>query len=205
MAKALVKQGRETTMVVDSQRWKCVEAVPAIAFSVEGTTAVRAKEPSARGWLTVAEGVVERLEEQRLELDGDVTLSFTLPARARLEPLVGSRVKLALREEPAGAGPRAQTLVVADERGRTRLVARYGSAGQTHTIGMTRVRTALSQRPHGPMAFGTDRLQYVVHVGQHVPMRYAADEFVVSFVARTAFDYVAYVVAERALWLSGRR
>jgi hypothetical protein len=195
-------------MVVDSQRWKCVEAVPALAFSVEGTTAVRAKDPSARGargWLTVAEGVVERLEEQRLVLGGGVTLSFTLPARVQLGPFVGSRVKLALREEPAGAGPRAQTLVVADELGRTRLVARYGATGQAHTIGTTRVRTALSQRSRGPMVFGTERLQYVVHVGQHVRMRDGVDEFVVSFVARTAFDYVAYVVVERALWLSGRR
>jgi len=192
-------------MVVDSQRWKCVEAVPAISFSIDGTTAVRARDASLRGWLTVAEGMVDRVEEQRLVLEDDVTLSFTLPERVDLAPLVGTSVKLALREEPSALGPRAQTLVVADARGRARLVARYGQGGQTHTIGRTRVRTAVSQRPNGPMAFGTERLQFVVHVGEHVHVRDASEELVVCFAARTTFDYVAYVVAERAFWLSGRR
>lgn len=192
-------------VVVDSQRWKCVEAVPAISFSVEGTTAVRSRDPSLRGWLTLAEGVVDHVDEQRLVFEDDVTLSFTLPPRVHLAPLVGSFVRLALREEPATVGPRTQTLIAADARGRTRLIAHYGHAGQTHTIGKTRVRTALSQRPRGPMAFGTDKLQYIVHVGEHVRVRDDASEFVMCLAARTAFDYVAYAVVEQALWLSGRR
>jgi hypothetical protein len=192
-------------IMVDSQRWKCVEAAPAIAFSIEGTTAVRARDASLRGWLTVAEGVVDRVQEQRLVLDDGVRLSFTLPERIDLTPLVGTSVTLALREEPSGLGPREQTLVVADARGSARLVARYGQGGRTHTIGRTRVRTAVSQRPGGPMAFGTERLQFVVHVGQHVRVRDSSDDLVACFAARTTFDYVAYVVAERVFWVNGRR
>lgn len=44
-------------------------------------------------------------------------------------------------------------------------------------------------RGRGPMAFGTEKLQYMVQVGEHVR------------VARTAYDYVAYVIAHKALWL----
>jgi hypothetical protein len=191
-------------MVRDSQRWKCVEAVPAILFSVEGLSAVRGTRPN-RSWLTVAEGVVEDVGEHQLLLDGDVTLEFVLPARIDLQPLRGTRVKLALDDEPPAAGPRAQMLTVSDEAGHARLIARFGPAGRTHALGSMRVRTALSQRPEGPMAFGTDKLQYVVHVGQHVRLREPSGEFVMHFVARTSFDYVAYVIAEAALWSSRRR
>ena len=192
-------------MVLDSQRWKCVEAVPAILFSVEGLSAVRGGSPN-RGWLTVAEGRVEGMDERQLVLDDDVTLEFVLPPRIDLRPLMGAHVRIALDDEPPGAGPRAQMLTVADEAGRPRLIARYGQAGRVHTLGAMRVRTALSQRPDGPMAFGTDKLQYVVHVGEHVRVRERepGTEFVMHYVARTSYDYVAYVIAEAALWAPPR-
>jgi hypothetical protein len=184
--------------MLDSQRWRFVEAVPAILFSVEGQSAVRGRRN--RGWLTVAEGLVDDVGEHQLVLDDDVTLAFVLPPRIDLRPLRGTHVKLALDDEPPGAGPRAQMLTVADLGGHTRLIARFGQAGRSHALGAMRVRTALSQRPDGPMAFGTDQLQYVVHVGQHVRVREPAGEFVMHFVARTSFDYVAYVIADAALW-----
>jgi len=192
-------------MVMDSQRWKCVEAVPAILFSIEGLSAIRAREPARRGWLTVAEGRVDEVGEHHLVLEDEVTLTFVLPQALDLRPLRGARVKLALADEPAADGPRAQTLSISDAQGRVRLIARYGPAGQTHLIGRARVRTAVSQRPDGPIAFGTEKLQYVVHVGGRVRVREGEGEYVVHFVARTAYDYVAYVIADRALWVSAGR
>jgi hypothetical protein len=192
-------------MVLDSQRWRCVEAVPALLFSVDGTTAVRARESAGRGWLTVAEGRVEQVDEHCLAFGDGVTLAFVLPSRLSLAPLLGTRVKLMLNDEPSVTGPRAQTLSITDRGGRPLLVARFGPAGHVHAIGGSRVRAALSQRPDGPMAFGTEQLQYVVHVGQHVRVSDGGGELVVHFVARTAYDYVAYVIADRSLWVSGRR
>jgi len=189
----------------DSQRWKCVEAVPAIAFSIDGLSAVRAKRGSRRGWLTVADGRVDEVGERQLVLEDGVRLVFALPSRLDLRPLRGTHVHLALDDEPAAGGPRAQTLSVADVAGRPRFIGRFGPAGRMHALGVSRVHTALSQRPDGPMAFGTDKLQHLVHVGEHVRVRELAHEYVVYFVARTAFDYAAYVIADRALWVSGRR
>jgi hypothetical protein len=192
-------------MVLDSQRWRCVEAVPPILFSVEGLSAVRGRDPEKRGWLTVAEGEVDDVHNHHLVLEDDVRLAYVLPAAVDLRPLRGAYVKIALNDEPAGAGPRAQTLTIADESGHPRLFARFGPAGHVCTVGSSRVRASLSQRPNGPMTVGTDQLQYVVHVGEHVRMREPAGDFVVNFVARAAFDYVTYVVVERALWCGANR
>jgi hypothetical protein len=187
-------------MVLDSQRWKCVEAVPPILFSVEGLSAVRGRDSDRRGWITVAEGTVDDVRPHHLVLEDDVRLAYVLPPRVDLRPLRGSYVRLTLSDEPATGGPRAQTLTLADRAGQPRLLARFGPAGRVCWMGRSRVQAALSQRPHGPMTVGTERLQYVVQVGEHVRMREPAGDFVVQFVARTAFDYVAYVAVEQALW-----
>jgi hypothetical protein len=192
-------------MVLDSQRWRSVEAVPALLFSVDGPSAVRAPDAGGRSWLTLAEGEVDPVDDEHLVLDDDVTLTFMLPPRLDLRPLRGRHVRLALSDEASATGPRAQTLSLTDPAGRPLLVARFGPAGHAHTIGRSRVRAALSQRPDGPMAFGTERLQYVVQVGQHVHVHDGCGDLVVHFVARTAFDYVAYLIVERSLWVSGRR
>jgi hypothetical protein len=192
-------------MVLDSKRWRCVEAVPPIMFSVEGLSAVRGREPGRRGWLTVAEGCVEAVREHHVVLEDDVSLAYVLPPRIDLRALVGSYVRLALNDEPADIGPRAQMLTISDSSGNLRLLARFGTAGQTHALGSTRIRTALSQRQDGPMAVGTDQLQYIVHVGERVRLRVPSGKFVVHYMARTAYDYVAYVIAEQVLWVSGKR
>jgi hypothetical protein len=190
---------------VDSHKWRCVEAVPPIAFSIDGLSAVRAQSPQKRGWLTVAEGVVDKVYPEHLVIGDDVTLSFALPERVRLEPLAGMHVRVALHDEVSHSGPRPQTLVMTDVRGRTLIVARYGPAGQVHAIGSMRVRAALSQRHRGPMTFGTDVLQYLVQVGEHVRVRGPDSDLVVCFTARTAFDYVAYAIVDARLWVSGKR
>ena len=189
-------------MAADSRQWRCVEAVPAFAFSVEGLSAVRAREPRRQGWLTVAEGEVEDVGPHHMTLSNDATVAFALSPCVSLANLRGRRVKLTLHDEPGVGGPRCQTLAVATG-GAVRLVARFGPAGRTHAVGrVTRVRAALSQRPAGPMMFGTDELQCVVQVGQHVRFHGEGREFVVHFAERTAIDYVAYLIAERSLWVS---
>jgi hypothetical protein len=168
-------------------------------------SAVRARSPQKRGWLTVAEGVVDQVFTDYLVIGDDVTLAFSLPERVKLDPLAGTHVRVALQDEVSVTGPRPQTLVMTDARGRTLIVARYGPAGQVHAIGSMRVRAALSQRHRGPMTFGTEALQYLVQVGEHVRMRGPESELVVCFTARTAFDYVAYAIVDARLWVSGKR
>ncbi len=191
--------------MVDSQRWKCVAEVAPLLFSIEGQTAVRGREPGRRGWLTIAAGLVDHVSDHHLCLEGDVRLAYVVPPRIDLRPLRGAYVKITLDDEAAPVGPRAQLLTLSDDQGNPLLLARFGPAGQTHAIGRSRVRTTLSQRPNGPMAFGTEKLQYLVQIGEHVRMHEPAGEFVLHFVARTPHDHVAYVIAQKRLWISGRR
>jgi hypothetical protein len=182
------------------QRWRHVEAVPPLLFRLEGVSAVRGREPGRRGWLTVAEGRVGDVRARRVVLNDDISLSYVVPPHIDLGPLRGAYVKVTLTDELAASGRRAQMLTLAGEGGRPLLLARFGPAGQVHALGRSRVRTALSQRPGGPLVFGTDKLQYVVHVGEHVRVRDPVGEFVVGFVARTSNDDAAYVIADKALW-----
>jgi hypothetical protein len=186
-------------MLHNSQRWRRVEAALPLLFRIEGVSAVRGLEPGRSGWLTLAEGRVRDVGARRMVLTDDVSLSYVVPPRVDLSPLRGAYVKVALTDE-LSAGRRAQMLTIADETGRPLLLAHFGPAGQVHALGRSRVRTALSQRPGGPLIFGTDKLQYVVQVGEHVRVREPAGEFVVCFVARTANDDMAYVIADQTLW-----
>lgn len=186
-------------MAFDSQSWRCVEAVPAFLFSVDGM-ALRESEPHHRGWVTVAEGDVVDVGSHHLALSTDAALAYSLPHRVKLRGLRGRRVQVTLHDEPGFGGPRAQTLSIAAE-GQTLVVARFGPAGQVHALGSgARVSTALSQRRAGPMTMGDDRMQYMLRVGHAVPVAFGGREFFVHFAARDALDYVAYVVAERSLW-----
>jgi hypothetical protein len=191
-------------MTTDTQPWQSVEAEAAIAFSIAGQTAVRARDPMRGSWMTLAEGFVASVGTRRLDLEDDTTLTYALPGAIDLSPLVGSHVRMMLRDEQGGVGRRAQTLTISGSDGRTRLVAHFGPGpGQVHTVGKLRVRAALSQRPGGPMVFGTDKLQRVLKVGEMVWLNDGQRDFVMRFVARTACDCAAYVVAERRLWRLG--
>jgi hypothetical protein len=157
-------------------------------------------EPISRGRFIAATGRVIEIGPRHLELEGGVSLRFTLPPAVLLAPLAGTTVKIAVHDEPCPGGPMAQTLVIADAQALPRIIARFGPAGSAHTVGRWRVRTAISRRPHGPMAFGTEKLQFVIHAGDTVAVHDGAEEFVVSFVARTPLDYVSYIIAQRSLW-----
>ena len=198
--------------MLDSQPWKCVEAVPAILFSLERGDlgergardgSVKPQRRVRRLSIHTAEGRASAIESGRIWLtDGDaVSLQFDLPERIDLRPLVGSRLRVTLCNEPLLFGPMGQLLTIADDQGRVKLVAHFGTAdGEAHSLGTMNVRVALSQRSRGPIVFGTSQLQCAVHVGEHVAVRDANGEFIMHFVARTAAGYAAYVIVDRSLW-----
>jgi hypothetical protein len=130
-----------------------------------------------------------------------VSLQLDLPERIDLRPLLGARLHITLRNEPLLLGPMGQLLTIADDLGRVKMVAHFGVAdGEVHALGSLDVRVALSQRPRGPIVFGTSQLQCAVHVGEYVVVSDASGEYVMHFVARTAAGYAAYVIVDRALF-----
>jgi hypothetical protein len=189
--------------VVDSQpSWKCVEAVPAIWFALDtGVNIPRAR--ARRLSIRTAEGRVESVGDGQLSIEDvrQAVLDFDLPSAIDLSPLVGTRARVTLRDEPLALGPSGQLLTISDADGRARVVACYGDARDgAHVLGDTRVRVALSQRAGGPVVFGTSQLQCIVHIGGHVEVRDRGGAWIMHVVARTAAGYAAYVIVERTLW-----
>jgi hypothetical protein len=188
------------SIVLDSASWRCVEVVPPISFSLEGRTSVRRARRSS---IAVVEGLAAELSDGALVIDdGDeLRLRYTLPAFFDLRPLLGRRIRVTLRSTPLAAGPTEQLLTIADHAGRTWMIAHFGPLeGETHVVGETRLVAALSQRPGGPMVFGTKELQSIVHIGEHVAVHDGQHELVMHFVARTPLGYAAYAIVDRALY-----
>jgi hypothetical protein len=189
--------------VLDSAPWKCVEAVPAIGFSLEGNSAVRVHPPRRKTSITAAEGRVTSIADGRLWLThgNAASLKFSLPRSIDLHALVDRRVRMTLRNEPLANGPISQLLTIADADGRARLIAHYGPVqGQVHSLGTMDVCASLSQRQGGPMIFGTSLLQCVVFAGEEVTIHDGTSSYVMHFVARMVAGYAAYVIVERSLW-----
>ncbi len=94
----------------------------------------------------------------------------------------------------------AQTLTIATESGKPLLIAHAGPVrGLAHTLGATTVYVALSQRPGGPMVFGTSRVQSLVRQGDHLRVRDGDDVYVLHFESRGASE-ASYAIAEESLW-----
>jgi hypothetical protein len=179
-----------------------VEAVPAIRFALDAPADVRWRR-SQRVSIGTAEGRVESVADGRMIVTDHraVAIDFELPSAIDLTPLVGTRARVTLHDEPLASGPMGQLLTISDDAGRARLVACFGDGrGEPHALGDMRVRVALSQRAGGPVVFGTSQIQCIVHVGGHVEVRDAGSAWIMHVVARTAAGYAAYVIAERALW-----
>jgi hypothetical protein len=135
-----------------------------------------------------------------IEDPDEVALTYALPEGIDLARLVGVRVRATLTNTPLPSGPKGQLLTLTDCVGRILMIAHYGPAeGNVHSLGATEVRAALSQRPNGPIAFGTAELQCLVHVGEHVEISDDRGSWAMQFVARTAAGYAAYVITDRRL------
>jgi hypothetical protein len=189
--------------ILESQSWRCVEAVAPIGFAFEATTAIRACAKRRETTIATAEGRVEAVDDDRIWLtDGDdVTVELTLPSCVDLRPIVGERLRITLRDDPSSTGPTGQLLTLSDESGRTRLLAFYGRVqGNQHVVGEVNVRVALSQRSGGPLVVGTSQQQCMLGAGEEIAVRDALGDYVIHFVSRTSSGYAAYVLVEKAMW-----
>jgi hypothetical protein len=188
---------------VESQSWRCVEAVAPIGFAFEASTEVRRRRERKETTIATAEGRVEAVDDDRIWLtDGDnVTVELTLPACVDLRPTLGERLRVTLRDDPSTTGPTGQLLTLSDESGRTRMVAFYGRVeGNEHIVGDMHVRVALSQRSGGPLVVGTSQQQCMLGAGEEIAVRDAHGDYVMHFVSRTSSGYAAYVLVEKAMW-----
>ena len=189
------------SIVLESASWRCVDASPPVLFGLEGPATVR--RTGQRRSITAVEGQAIRVESGALVLDDgeELRLRHTLPDRIDLSPLLRRRLRVTLRTEPLPAGPAEQLLTVADCSGRVWMIAHFGAVdGDAQVVGDTRLVAALSQRPGGPMVFGTPQLQCIVHAGGHVTVREGGRDMVMYFLARTSAGYAAYAIVDHTLW-----
>jgi len=185
-------------------------------FQLDGDAVPTSRTASRRAWISTAEGIVARVSGGLMLIEGDapITLRHALPGVADLCALLGRRVRTTLVHVSTIESGLAQTLTIAGDgavvapprRGRHQepkplLIAHVGPVkGLTHTLGKTTVYVALSQRPGGPMVFGTSRMQSLVRAGDHVRVRDGDDErYVMHFTSRGASD-ASYVIVEEGLW-----
>jgi hypothetical protein len=194
--------------VLDSRHWKLAESAPSLAFELDGDAIPTSRTGARRTWISSAEGVVARFDggsgeaTNRVWIAGECALSLrhSLPRSIDLGPLLGRRVRVTLVHVVAEGGAVTQTLTVTGEDRRVYLVAHVGAVnGIMHTLGALSVYVALSQRPGGPMVFGTARLQSLVRVGDDVRVKDGDQEYVLHFHSRGAAG-ASYVIASKDLW-----
>ncbi len=182
------------------------ESAP-VSFFIEGDRPAVVRLQKSCALVTQAQGVVKRIEEDRLLLGTpgiaahEVALSYRLPASVDLRALVGRRVRLTLVDEPSRGGGSGQTLTIATLDGRVWLVARYGGAREvTHTLAGAPVRVTLSPKVGGPLVIAPPDLQHIVAPGGDARMKIGQARFVVEVVSRDEAGKVAYFIADALLW-----
>ena len=190
--------------MLDSRHWKLAEE--SLPFQLDGDMVPTSRTASRRTWISSAEGRVTSVGDGHAFIDGEhaASLRHALPASIDLTPLIGKRVRVTLMHAAPSLASDAgvtQTLTITGEGGRLLLVAHSGHVrGNTHMLGKVSVYVALSQRPGGPMVFGTARLQSLVRVGDSVRVRDGEHLYVLSFHARAANGNASYVITSGALW-----
>jgi hypothetical protein len=174
-----------------------------MAFELDGDAVPTSHTSSRRTWISSAEGIAARIDGPRLWIDGETSLSLrhSLPDSVDLGPLLGKTIRATLVHVVAGDGSIAQTVTICSADGKLQIIAHAGVVkGTAHTLGSLPVYVALSQRPGGPLVFGTARLQSLVRVGDHVRVRDVDDEYVMCFTSRT-MACATYVIANSKLWI----
>jgi len=140
------------------------------------------------------EGGALRIGETHATLRHSVAPTFDLGA------LLGRRVRATLVHVASIDSGLAQTLTISGASGELLILAHVGDVhGLTHTLSKLVVYVALSQRPKGPMVFGTSRLQTIVREGDHVRVRDDGDSFVLHFAARLGNE-ATYAIGREDLW-----
>ncbi len=186
--------------MLDSQQWKRAQA--AMPFHLEGDAIPSSRTGSRRSWVSTADGVVDKVDGPILAIAGDehLTLRHAVPATFDLSALLERRVRVTLLHVATLESGVTQTLTIAGSDGKILLIGHSGLArGTSHRLGSLHVYVALSQRPEGPMVFGTERMQSVVRAGDHVRVRDGSDLFVMHFAARSG-GHATYAIGAEELW-----
>jgi hypothetical protein len=172
-------------------------------FQLDGDAIPTSRSASRRAWISTAEGVVARAAGDLVKIDGDVPVSLrhTLPPVLELCALLGRRVRVTLVHVATIDGAVTQTLTIAGTDAKPLLIAHAGAVrGNAHTLGKLAVFVALSQRPGGPMVFGTSRVQSLVRAGDHVRVRDEDDNVYVMHFASRGHSDARYTIADESLW-----
>lgn len=188
--------------MLDSRHWKSAEVASTMPFQLDGDAVPTSRTTSRRTWVSLAEGVVSRVSGSQLWIDDDVPVSLrhSISPDVDLRLLLGRRVRATLLHVAALDAGLTQTLTIAASDEAPLVIAHAGLVrGVAHTLGKTTVYVALSQRPGGPMVFGTARVQSLVRLGDHVRVRDGETTYVMSFQSRGTHD-ATYVIADESLW-----
>jgi hypothetical protein len=205
--------------VLDSRHWKSAEVVasgsdlwPAqpdskgrrangLPFQLDGEAIPTSRSSSRRTWISTTEGVVMRQEGGTLRIgETHATLRHSVAPTFDMGALLGRRVRATLVHVASIDSGLAQTLTISGASGELLILAHVGDVhGLTHTLSKLVVYVALSQRPRGPMVFGTSRLQTIVREGDHVRVRDDGDTFVLHFAARLGNE-ATYAIGREDLW-----
>lgn len=188
--------------MLDSHHWKGAEVAAKMPFHLDGDAVPTSRTSSRRTWISLAEGIVSRVERWALRIDGEapVTLRHCLPPSLELGALHGQRVRVTLLHVATLESGLTQTLTITAQDGRLLVLGHSGEArAVSHCLGELDVYVALSQRPGGPMVFGTARLQSIVREGDHIRVRSGDDAYVMHFESRRGRE-ATYSIAAEELW-----
>jgi hypothetical protein len=190
------------------ETWDSLDAGdPPIRFDVEGDRLAVHSARRTRGTLTEAQGIVKRLEEDRIVLgtpglSTDVaTVRYRLPASLDLRALIGRRVRITVVEEPGPGLRRAQTITIRTADDRVWLVARSGPVrAVAYTLAGSVVRVSFSPTEGGPLVVSPPDARHIVGAGSEVRLRFGAARFVLELVSRDPAGCGTYFIASDLLW-----
>jgi hypothetical protein len=173
-----------------------------LPFHLDGDAMPASRTSSRRTWISTAEGLVGRVERGVIVIDGEpmVSLRHSITSSFDLAALVGTRVRVTLLHALNTESGLTQTLTVTGCDGSLIVLGHSGEARAiTHVLGDLEVYVALSQRPGGPMVFGTTRLQSIVREGEHIRVRTDGGAYVMEFESRRGKD-ATYAIGVEDLW-----